>query len=112
MEFRRRHNMYFATLNAYASHDPVGVVTASEIDVKAWLGIADRDVLRRLPESSAVLLDITAWRRMILEPYQRLGPGIYMVGAAIDIGVIGVMEKGRPMIRLVRNQRDRLHRSG
>jgi hypothetical protein len=112
VEFRRRHNTYFATLNAYASHQPIGVVTAHEIEVRSWLGIADRDVIRRLPSFSAVLLDITSWRRMILEPYQRLGPRIYMVGAAIDTGVIGVMDKGRPMVRMVRNKNDRLDRSG
>ncbi|WP_241956543.1 hypothetical protein [Marinobacter maroccanus] len=111
MEFRRRHNSYFAMLNAFASHDPVGIVTANDIEVRSWLGIADRDVLRQLPSFSVVLLDITAWRRMILEPYQRLGPGIYMVGVVIDNGVIGAMDKSKPVIRMVRNKKDRLDRS-
>lgn len=112
MEFRRRHNTYFATLNAFASYDPVGIVTATDIEIRSWLGSADRDVIRRLPAFSVVLLDITSWRRMILEPYQRLGPSVYMVGAAIDEGVVGVMERGRPMLRRVRNKDDRLDRSG
>jgi len=112
LEFRRRHNTYFATLNAYASHDPIGIVTSSEIDIRTWLGIADRDVIKRISERSTVLLDITARRRMILEPYVRLGPGIYMVGVVIESGVVGVMDKGRPMIRLVKNRRYRLDRSG
>jgi hypothetical protein len=65
-----------------------------------------------VPELKSVLLDIEAWRTMILEPYSRLGPGSYMVGARIgDIGVVGVMEGGQPMIRVLASKPDALGRS-
>jgi len=58
------------------------------------------------------LLDIEAWRTMILEPYNRLGPGSYMVGALIgDIGVVGVMEGRQPMVRVLPSRPDALGRS-
>jgi hypothetical protein len=37
---------------------------------------------------------------MILDQYNRLGPGTYMVGAQIeDLGVICVMKGRKPMVR-------------
>lgn len=111
MEFRRRHNTYYSTLSAYASMDPVGIVTSSEIVISQWLGTADRELIRRLPNVSPVLLDIESWRTMILEPYNRLGPGVYIVGAKIeDEGVVAVMERRKPMLRVVRPDNDRLGR--
>ena len=102
MEFRRRHNMSYATLGAFASMESVGIVTSSGIE----------RILKLVPELKSVLLDIEAWRTMILEPYNRLGPGNYMVGARIsDIGVVGVMEGRQPMIRVLTSQPDALGRS-
>ena len=112
MEFRRRHNMVYATLEAFASMDTVGVVTEEGIEHTRWLGIADRQILRLVPELKSVLLDIEAWRTMILEPYNRLGPGSYMVGARIsDVGVVGVMEGRKPMVRLLASRPYALGRS-
>jgi len=111
MEFRRRHNMVYATLEAFASMETVGIVTESGIDYTRWLGVVDRRILRLVPELKSVLLDIEAWRTMILEPYNRLGPRKYMVGAQIgDIGVVGVMEGRQPMIRLLASKPDALGR--
>ena len=112
MEFRHRHNMVYATLEAFASMDPVGVVTEKGIERTRWLGIADRHILRLVPEVKSVLLDIEAWRTMILEPFNRLGPGKYMVGARIgDVGIVGVMEGRQPMIRFLASRPDALGRS-
>lgn len=112
MEFRRRHNMAYATLEAYASMNTVGIVTKSGIEPTRWLGVADRRILKLVPELKSVLLDIEAWRTMILEPYNRLGPGNYMVGARIsDIGVVGVMEGRQPIIRVLTSRPDALGRS-
>ena len=112
MEFRRRHNMFYATLEAFASMDTVGIVTNLGIEHTRWLGVTDRRILKLVPELKSVLLDIEAWRTMILEPYSRLGPGSYMVGARIgDIGVVGVMEAGQPMIRVLASKPDALGRS-
>lgn len=112
MEFRRRHNMGYFTLEAFASMETVGIVTKAGIEHTRWLGVADRRILRLVPELKSVLLDIQAWRTMILEPYNRLGPGNYMVGARIgDIGVVGVMEGRQPMIRFLATQPDALGRS-
>ena len=112
MEFRRRHNMSYATLEAFASMETVGVVTSSGIERTRWLGVTDRRILKLVPELKSVLLDIEAWRTMILEPYNRLGPGNYMVGARIsDIGVVGVMDGRHPMIRVLVSQPDALGRS-
>lgn len=112
MEFRRRHNMVYATLEAFASMQAVGVVTEHGIQHTRWLGVADRRILRLAPEVSSVLLDIVAWRTMILEPYNRLGPGNYMVGARIgEIGVVGVMDGRKPMLRFLASKPDALGRS-
>lgn len=112
MEFRRRHNMVYATLEAFASMDTVGIATEEGIEHTRWLGVIDRRILRLVPELKSVLLDIEAWRTMILEPYNRLGPGTYMVGARIgDIGVVGVMESRRPMVRFLQSKPDALGRS-
>jgi hypothetical protein len=112
MEFRRRHNMFYATLEAFASMETVGIVTEAGIEHTHWLGVTDRRILKLVPELKSVLLDIEAWRTMILEPYSRLGPGSYMVGARIgDIGVVGVMEGGQPMIRVLASKPDALGRS-
>jgi len=112
MEFRRRHNMFYATLEAFASMETVGIVTEAGIEHTHWLGVSDRRILRLVPELKSVLLDIEAWRTMILEPYSRLGPGSYMVGARIgDIGVVGVMEGRQPMIRVLASKPDALGRS-
>lgn len=112
MEFRRRHNMVYSTLEAFASMETVGIVTENGIDHTRWLGIADRRVLRLAPEIRSVLLDIVAWRTMILKPYNRLGPGTYMVGAQIGgIGVVGVMDGRQPMVRFLASKPDALGRS-
>jgi hypothetical protein len=112
MEFRRRHNMVYATLEAFASMDTVGVVTEEGIEHTRWLGVADRQILKLVPELRSVLLDIEAWRTMILEPYNRLGPGSYMVGARIgEVGIVGVMEGRQPMIRFLASKPDALGRS-
>lgn len=112
VEFRRRHNMFYATLEAFASMDTVGAVTEEGIEHTRWLGVADRQILRLVPELKSVLLDIQAWRTMILEPYNRLGPGSYMVGARIgDLGVVGVMEGRQPMVRFLASRLDALERS-
>lgn len=50
MEFRRRHNMFHATLEAFASMDTVGAVTEEGIEHTRWLGVADRQILRLVPE--------------------------------------------------------------
>jgi hypothetical protein len=70
VEFRRRHNMVYATLEAFASMETVGIVTKNGIDHTRWLGVADRRILRLAPEISSVLMDIVAWRTMILKPYK------------------------------------------
>ncbi|WP_372995682.1 hypothetical protein [Marinobacter sp.] len=112
MEFRRRHNMTYATLQAFASMETVGIVTEDGIELSHWLGVADRRILRLVPELKSVLLDIEAWRTMILEPYKRLGPGVYMVGAFIGDGrVVGVMEGRQPMVRVLSSKPDALGRS-
>ncbi len=112
MGFRRRHNMMYATLEAFASMETVGVVTENGIDYTRWLGIADRRILRLAPEIRSVLLDIVAWRTMILKPYNRLGPGRYMVSAQIgDIAVVGVMDGRQPMVRFLASKPDALGRS-
>ncbi len=112
MEFRRRHNMMYATLEAFASMETVGIVTEEGIEHARWLGVTDRRILRLVPELQSALLDIEAWRTMILKPYNRLGPGTYMVGARIgDIGVVGVMEGRQPMVRFLASKPDALGRS-
>lgn len=112
MEFRRRHNMIYTTLEAFASMNTVGIVTKAGIEHTRWLGVTDRRILQMVPKLNSVLLDIVAWRTMILEPYHRLGPGHYMVGARIgDIGVVGVMEGRHPMIRVLTSKPDALGRS-
>ena len=104
--------MVYATLEAFASMDTVGIATEEGIEHTRWLGVIDRRILRLVPELKSVLLDIEAWRTMILEPYNRLGPGTYMVGARIgDIGVVGVMESRRPMVRFLQSKPDALGRS-
>jgi hypothetical protein len=112
MEFRRRHNMAYATLEAFASMSSVGIVSEGSIETTRWLGIADRRILKLVPELRSVLLDIEAWRTMILEPYNRLGPHVYMVGAYIEnVGVVGVMEGRQPMVRVLASKPDALGRS-
>ncbi|WP_227548927.1 hypothetical protein [Marinobacter nauticus] len=110
-EFRRRHNMT-ATLQAFASMETVGIVTEDNIELSHWLGVADRRILRLVPELKSVLLDIEAWRTMILEPYKRLGPGVYMVGAFIGYDrIVGVVEGRQPMVRVFSSKPDALGRS-
>lgn len=112
MEFRRRHNMVYATLEAFASMETVGIVTEEGIEHTRWLGVTDRRILTLVPDLQSALLDIVAWRTMILEPYNRLGPGTYMVGARIgDVGVVGVMEGRQPMVRFLGSKPDALGRS-
>ena len=111
MEFRRRHNDYYATLFAMASRDSIGVVTAAGIESELWLGTCDRVVVRLLPGAESVLLDIEAWRKTLVEPYERLPACTYMVGARIECGVLGVMDGQRPMIRRVAGSEDRLGRT-
>ncbi len=112
LEFRRRHNTYFATLHAYGSGDPIGVVTRDGIEIERWLGIVDRDVARKIPTAVSVILDIQSWRWTLLDPYQRLGPGVYMVGARMgESGVVGIMEKTKPMLRLLNPEEDKLGRN-
>lgn len=112
MEFRRRYNMVYATLEAFASMDTVGIVTDDGIEYTYWLGTTDRRILKLVPELKSVLLDIEAWRTMILKPYNWLSPGTYIVGARIgDIGVVGVMEGHKPMVRFVASKPDALGRS-
>lgn len=92
--------------------DTVGVVREDGIEPTCWLGVADRRILRLVPELKSVLLDIEAWRTMILEPYKRLGPGVYMVGASIgDVGIVGVMEGRQPMVRVLSSKPGALGRS-
>lgn len=111
MEFRRRHNMAYATLQAYGSMSPIGIVREEGIELSRWLGVADRRILTLVPEIRSVLLDVEAWRTMILEPYKRLGPGVYMVGASIgDVGIVGVMEGRQPMVRVLSSKPDALGR--
>ncbi|WP_349343546.1 hypothetical protein [Marinobacter sp. MMG032] len=103
--------MAYATLQAFASMEPVGIVTADGIVRSRWLGVADRRILSMVPELKSVLLDIEAWRTMMLEPYKRLGPCVYMVGASVgDVGVVGVMEGRKPMIRVLSSKPDVLGR--
>lgn len=109
MEFRRRHNCYYATLSALGSRDSIGVVTRTEIKSELWLGIADRVVVRLLADAESVLLDIESWRGDLLDAYQRIPAGTYMVGARIPGGVIGVMDGQQPMLRQVTGE-DRLGR--
>lgn len=112
MEFRRRQNMAYATLQAFASMETVGIVTEDGIELCHWLGVADRRILRLAPELKSVLLDIEAWRTMILEPYKRLGSGVYIVVAFIGDGrVVGVMEGRQPMVRVLSSKPDALGRS-
>ena len=61
-------------------------------------------------EAESVLLDIEAWRKTIIDPYQWLTAGTYMVGARVPEGVIGVMDGQRPMLRKVSGESDRLGR--
>lgn len=110
MEFRRRHNCYYATLTSLGSRDPVGVVTGTEIQSCVWLGTADRTVIRLIEGAESVLLDIESWRKTIIDPYERLPAGTYMVGARVPEGVIGVFEGGRPMLKRVAGEPDRLGR--
>ena len=101
MEFRRRHNCVYKELGAFASCEPIGFCTADGIEIGNWIGIADREVVRQLPSVRPVLLDIESWRRHLLEPYQRLGPGGYMVGICLgdSSSVLGVMDRKQPMLR-------------
>jgi hypothetical protein len=110
MEFRRRHNDYYATLFAAGSRDTIGVVTAAGIESELWLGICDRVVVRLLPGVESVLLDIQAWRKTLVEPYERLPACTYMVGARIEGGVLAVVDGQRPMIRRVSGREDMLGR--
>ena len=104
--------MTYATLQAFASMETVGIVTEDGIELSHWFGVADRRILRSVPDLKSVLLDVEAWRTMILEPYKRLGPGVYMVGASIgDVGVVGVMEGRQPMVRVLSSKPDALGRS-
>jgi hypothetical protein len=113
MEFRRWHNMVYSTLDERATFDQVGIVTRTGIEQSLWLGITDRRVVRRLPDAKGVLLDIESWRVMILDKYNRLGPGVYMVGAVIaGVGVVGVMDGQRPLLKVIEPERDRLNRKG
>jgi hypothetical protein len=49
---------------------------------------------------------------MILEPYKRLGPGVYMVGAFIGYDrIVGVVEGRQPMVRVFSSKPDALGRS-
>jgi|SRR5690554_1239994 len=112
MEFRRRHNCYYATLTAVGSRDPVGVLTSSEIEVDVWLGIADRVIARQIPGAKSVLLDIEGWQPGLLDPCQWLPAGTYMVGARLPEGVIGIMDGKKPMLRRLRGDVDRLGRVG
>jgi hypothetical protein len=110
MEFRRRHNDYYAILFAVGSRDPIDVVSADCIESELWLGTCDRVVVRLLPGVQSALLDIQAWRKSLVEPYERLPAGTYMVGAIIAGGVLGVMDGQRPMIRRVTHKKDMLGR--
>lgn len=111
MEFRRRHNTYYSTLTARGCRNPVGVVTRDNIETAAWLGTADRVVVRQLADAESVLLDIESWRNTLLDSYQRIPAGTYMVGARIEDGVIGVMDGQKPMLRHVKGEKDRLGRA-
>lgn len=113
MEFRRRHNMVYSSLGETATLSPVGIVTARGIEISRWLGIADRRLIRRLPAARGVLLDVECWRATILDNYQWLGPGVYMVGAQLgDEGVVGVMDGRQPMLKIIEPEQDRLNRNG
>ncbi|HAS75465.1 MAG TPA: hypothetical protein DCS69_02195 [Marinobacter adhaerens] len=92
--------------------ETVGIVTEDNIELSHWLGVADRRILRLVLELKSVLLDIEAWRTMILEPYKRLGPGVYMVGAFIGLDrIVGVVEGRQPMVRVFSSKPDALGRS-
>jgi len=110
LEFRRRHNDYYATLPATGSRDAIGVVTRTNIESTLWLGIADRVLVRQLNQASSVLLDIEAWRTTIVDGYNWLPAHTYMVGARIEEGVFGVIEGGKPMLRTIAREKDRLGR--
>lgn len=110
MEFRRRHNDYYATLSAVGSRDAIGVVTRTNIESALWLGIVDRIVARQLPLASSVLLDIEAWRTTIIDRYEWLPAHTYMVGVRVEEGVLGVMEGRKPMLRVIAGEKDRLGR--
>lgn len=110
MEFRRRHNTYFAELSSRGCRNPIGVVTRATIESAPWLGTADRVVVRHLTGAESVLLDIESWRNTLLDSYQRIPVGTYMVGAKVEDGVIGVMDGQKPMLRHVKGEEDRLGR--
>lgn len=103
--------MTYATLDERATCDQIGIVTSTGIEYSLWLGTADRRVVRRLPDARGVLLDIEAWRCMILDRYEWLAPGVYMVGAVIgEVGVVGVMAGKEPLLKLIAPEKDRLKR--
>jgi N-acyl-D-aspartate/D-glutamate deacylase len=110
VEYRRRHNDYYSTLTARGCRNPVGIVTRADIETAPWLGIADRVVVRQLDDAESVLLDIESWRNTLLDSYQRIPAGTYMVGAKLRDGVVGVMDGQKPMLRHVKGERDRLGR--
>ena len=92
--------------------ETVGIVTEDNIELSHWLGVADRRILRLVLELKSVLLDIEAWRTMILKPHKRLGPGVYMVGAFIGHDrIVGVVEGRQPMVRVFSSKPDALGRS-
>jgi len=54
----------------------------------------------------SVLLDIQSWRPMILAPYSRLGPGVFIVCVVIEKGDLAVMEGKAPMLRRIQIRKD------
>jgi len=110
MEFRRRHNCYFACLGASGTRDPIGVISGGDIEIDRWLGICDRSVILGVPGMEPVLLDIQAWRVTLLDPYHWLPAGCYMVGARVSGGVVGVMDGAKPLLKSKSEDDDRLGR--
>jgi len=110
MEFRRRHNAYFASLGATGTRDPVGVVINGDVVIDRWLGVCDRSVIREMPAMEPVLLDIQAWRVTLLDTYNWLPAGCYMVGARVPGGVVGVMQGAKPLLKTKPAEVDRLGR--
>ncbi|WP_342632791.1 hypothetical protein [Marinobacter alkaliphilus] len=110
MEFRRRHNCYFACLGAAGTGDPIGVLSGREIEIDRWRGICDRSVILGVPGMEPVLLDIQAWRVTLLDPYHWLPAGCYMVGARVSGGVVGVMSGAKPLLKSKSEDDDRLGR--
>lgn len=110
MEFRRRHNCCFTSLYAVNTGDPIGVISGGEIEIDQWRGICDRSVILGVPGMEPVFLDIQAWRETLLDPYQWLPAGCYMVGAKVSGGVVGVMHGAKPLLKTKSEEDDRLGR--